>query len=86
MPPRSSPNGRRRRLGGELRKLRERAGVTAREAGQLLSVNAARLSSIESGRFGVSAERVRMSAHEYGCVDEASIAALADLTVGRGRQ
>ncbi|MFJ9582945.1 helix-turn-helix domain-containing protein [Streptomyces acidicola] len=40
-------------LGAELRKLRERAGLTAREAGELLNVNAARISSIEGGRFGV---------------------------------
>ncbi|MFH8349216.1 helix-turn-helix domain-containing protein [Streptomyces sp. NPDC018045] len=86
MPPRSAPTGRQQRIGAELRKLRERAGLATREAGQLLSVNAARISSIESGRFGVSAERVRMFAHNYGCADEAYIAALADMTASHGRQ
>ncbi|WP_341874870.1 hypothetical protein [Streptomyces albofaciens] len=43
--------------------MRERAGLATRDAGQLLSVNAARISSIESGHFGVSAERARMFAH-----------------------
>ncbi|HET6633654.1 MAG TPA: transcriptional regulator, partial [Streptomyces sp.] len=35
MPPRSSPTARQVRLGTELRKLRERAGMTGREAAGL---------------------------------------------------
>jgi transcriptional regulator with XRE-family HTH domain len=85
MPPRAAATVRQQRLGAELRKLRERAGLTAREAGELLSVNAARLSSIEAGRFGVSADRVRMFAHSYGCPDEPYIEAMAAMTAGRGR-
>lgn len=76
---------RQQRLGAELRKLREQAGLTSRQAGELLNVNAARISSIEAGRFGVSADRVRMFAHSYGCSDESYIQALADMTVGRTR-
>lgn len=85
MPPRPTATVRQQRIGAELRKLRERAGLTAREAGELLSVNAARISSIEAGRFGVSADRVRMFAHNYGCSDEPYIEALSAMTAGRGR-
>ncbi|WP_311203326.1 helix-turn-helix domain-containing protein [Streptomyces gossypii] len=76
---------RQQRVGAELRKLRERAGLSTREAGELLSVNPARISSIEGGRFGVSDERVRMFAHNYGCSDKPYIDALAGMTAGRGR-
>ena len=76
---------RQQRIGAELRKLRERAGMNTREAAELLSVNAARISSIEAGRFGVSTDRVRMFAHSYGTSDEAYIEALAGMTAGGGR-
>jgi len=85
MPPRPTASVRQQRVGAELRKLREQAGLTSREAGELLSVNAARISSIEAGRFGVSVDRVRMFAHSYGCSDEPYIEALAAMTAGRGR-
>jgi len=85
MPPREAATVRQQRVGAELRKLREGAGLTAREASELLSVNAARISSIEAGRFGVSADRIRMFAHSYGCSDEPYITALAAMTAGRGR-
>jgi transcriptional regulator with XRE-family HTH domain len=83
MPPRSTPTERQRRLGAELRKLRERAGLTARQAGELLSTAPTRINNIEAGRFGISAEKVRTFAVNYGCEDEELIAALAQMTAGR---
>jgi transcriptional regulator with XRE-family HTH domain len=68
------------RLGQELKKLRERAGLTAREAGELICANQARISNIETGRFGVSAERVRTLARNYNCRDEKLIEALVGMT------
>ncbi|MGQ4385509.1 helix-turn-helix domain-containing protein [Streptomyces sp. SAS_270] len=85
MPPRETATVRQQRVGAELRKLRERSGLNSREASELLSVNAARISSIEAGRFGVSADRVRMFAHSYGCSDDPYIEALAAMTAGRTR-
>jgi transcriptional regulator with XRE-family HTH domain len=76
---------RQQRLGVELRKLRERAGLTAREAGELLSTAPTRINNIEAGRIGVSAEKVRAFAVNYGCADEDLISALAAMTRGRGR-
>ncbi|MFD0383059.1 helix-turn-helix domain-containing protein [Streptomyces stramineus] len=60
----------------ELRRLRERAGKTAREAAGLLSTDQAKISNIESGRIGVSEARIRRLAVFYMCTDEALIDAL----------
>ncbi|GGZ33916.1 helix-turn-helix domain-containing protein [Streptomyces poonensis] len=85
MPPTSNPTLRQRRLGIELRKLRERSGLTATAAAVLLGVNQARVSMIETGRTPVSADRVRSMAHAYDCTDESLIEALAAMTGRRVR-
>ncbi|KUL24476.1 helix-turn-helix domain-containing protein [Streptomyces regalis] len=82
---RTNPTGRQLRLGTELRKLRERAGLTATEAGQLLGSKQTLISNIEAGRAGVSAERVRTLACHYDCPDKALIGAIADMTGHRER-
>ncbi|MCX4881864.1 helix-turn-helix transcriptional regulator [Streptomyces sp. NBC_00847] len=82
---RSNPTGRQLRLGTELRKLRERAGLTAAEASQLLGVKPNQISNMEAGRAGVSAERVRTMACTYECSDTAHIKALAGMTGDRRR-
>ncbi|MFI9823830.1 helix-turn-helix domain-containing protein [Streptomyces sp. NPDC052013] len=82
---RTSPTGRQLRLGVELRKLRERAGLTATEAGQLLGVKQNQISNTEAGRIGVSPERVRTLAHHYKCGDPALIQALSEMTSDRKR-
>ncbi|WP_116211835.1 helix-turn-helix domain-containing protein [Streptomyces olivoreticuli] len=76
MPPRDNPSARQVRLGAELRKVRERAGRTAREAAGLLSTDQAKISHIEAGRIGVSEERIRRLAAFYSCRDEALVEAL----------
>ncbi|MDQ0776149.1 transcriptional regulator with XRE-family HTH domain [Streptomyces aurantiacus] len=76
---------RQERLGTELRKLRERAGLTLRGAAQTLGISESRLSSTEAGRVGVSAERVRRLAGEYACDDAALVEALAAMASERGR-
>ncbi|MBW1604620.1 helix-turn-helix domain-containing protein [Streptomyces sp. JJ66] len=86
MPPRSAPTAREQRLGAELRKLRERAGLTATQAGALLGIDQARMSNIETGRVGLSAPRLRTLACNYDCADEALIDALASMTGRRPRQ
>lgn len=86
MPPRTAPTARQLRLGAELRKLRERAGLTAREAGERLGANQARISNIETGRFGLSEQRVRTLARNYTCTDEALIEALVAMTGERRRE
>ncbi|MEU8349526.1 Scr1 family TA system antitoxin-like transcriptional regulator, partial [Streptomyces sp. NPDC048845] len=59
--------------------------MTAREAGELLSANQARISNIETGRFGLSEQRVRTLAHNYACTDEALVQALVEMTGERNR-
>ncbi|WP_031085655.1 helix-turn-helix domain-containing protein [Streptomyces sp. NRRL WC-3549] len=85
MPSSSTPTARRKRLGSELRKLRERAGITATEAAALLGGNQARISNIEAGRYGVSADRVRALADNYQCDDRRLVDALAAMTGERRR-
>ncbi|MGO4750927.1 helix-turn-helix domain-containing protein [Streptomyces sp. 2MCAF27] len=83
MAPKQPPTVRQRRLGAELRRLREEAGMSAPTAGGLLGTDRTMISNIESGRFGVSEERLRRLASIYQCDDSALIDALAQMT---GRQ
>ncbi|MFB7905743.1 helix-turn-helix domain-containing protein [Kitasatospora sp. NPDC056076] len=86
MPPsKFPPTIRQRRLGAELRRLREQAGLSVTRAGELHGTQQSRISNIESGGYPVSADRVRTLARLYGCVDEALIDALTRLTGGRTR-
>ncbi|MFC8591007.1 helix-turn-helix domain-containing protein [Streptomyces atroolivaceus] len=82
---RAASTARRARLGAELRKLRERAGLTTTQAADLLGTSAGQLSNIEVARFGVSADRVRLAAQTYSCTDQALINALVDMTGDRSR-
>jgi transcriptional regulator with XRE-family HTH domain len=85
MPMRSNPTARQLRLGAELRKLRERAGISSAEAARLLGTNAAQISNIEASRFGPSADRVRTLTRNYDCSDQALIDALIGMTGERKR-
>ncbi|MGW2883805.1 helix-turn-helix domain-containing protein [Streptomyces griseoruber] len=85
MAPRSVPTARRLRIGIELRRLRERAGLTAAQAARSLGTTQAQVSNIEANRFGVSAERVRTLANIYDCTDEPLVDALADMAAERTR-
>ncbi|MFI1731340.1 helix-turn-helix domain-containing protein [Streptomyces acidicola] len=76
MPPRENPTARQTRLGAELRKLRELAGRTAREAAGLLSTDQAKISHMEAGRIGISEERIRRLAVFYSCDDPDLVEAL----------
>lgn len=67
MPPRSNPSERQRRLGLELRKLRNRAGLSGDRAGALLDADRTRISNIEAGRIDVSRNRLYKLLREYGC-------------------
>ncbi|MBW8093664.1 helix-turn-helix domain-containing protein [Streptomyces hygroscopicus] len=86
MPPRDTPTARQVRLGTELRRMRERAGRTARETAGLLGVDQARVSNIEAGRIGVSGERIRRLATFYACADTALVDALCAIAEERRGQ
>lgn len=85
MAPRSAPTARRLRIGIELRRLRERAGMTAAQTARALGTTQAQISNIEANRFGISSDRVRTLAHIYGCTDQALVEALADMAAERTR-
>ncbi|MEW2414316.1 Scr1 family TA system antitoxin-like transcriptional regulator [Streptomyces sp. NPDC046866] len=85
MPPRKAPTARQCRLGSELRKIREKAGISLTDAAAQLSTDRTTMSNVESGRFGVSSERVRKWALHYGCPDPAYVDALASMAEERGR-
>ncbi|MEU1813868.1 helix-turn-helix transcriptional regulator [Streptomyces roseifaciens] len=83
MPVRDRSTARQLRLGSELRKLREAAGVSSTDAGRLLGTSQAQISNIEAARVGVSSERVRALAENYHCTDHALVEALAAMAAER---
>ncbi|MGW0080537.1 helix-turn-helix domain-containing protein [Streptomyces sp. NPDC003393] len=80
---RSEPTARQLRLATELRRLRDAAGLTAREAATLLGVTAPVISQIESGIAGVSEKRLRRLAAHYACTDREFIDALVAMATDR---
>jgi transcriptional regulator with XRE-family HTH domain len=82
---RSEATARQLRLAVELRRLRDAAGLTAREAAALLGVTAPVISQIEAGIAGVSEKRLRRLASHYACTDEEFIDALVAMATDRTR-
>ncbi|MER5811911.1 helix-turn-helix transcriptional regulator [Streptomyces sp. NPDC002033] len=80
MPIRSSPTARQLRFAAELRRMRERAGLTSAEAAGLLGIKPNQVSNMEAARFGVSPERIRILARHYECSDPALVDALVAMT------
>ncbi|MEU2931134.1 helix-turn-helix transcriptional regulator [Streptomyces sp. NPDC007251] len=82
---RREPTARQLRLGLELRRLREAAGLTAVQSAALLGMNRVQISHIESGLIGVSEERLRRFASHYACTDKEFVAALVEMATDRTR-
>ncbi|RPE40971.1 helix-turn-helix protein [Streptomyces sp. Ag109_O5-1] len=80
---RKQPTSRQARLGSELRKLREAAGLKGLEAAALLGTDSAQISQIEFGTAGVSEDRVRRLAAHYSCADAELIEALVTMATDR---
>lgn len=59
MPASNSPTARRRRLGVELRRLRENAGMTGEEAAERMAWSGSKLSRIERGQVATNSDDVR---------------------------
>lgn len=72
MTSRRSPTVRRRRLGFELRRLRESAGVTIDVVAERLECSSSKVSRIETGHIGASPRDVRDILEIYGIRDEAA--------------
>ena len=71
-----NPTVRRRRLGAELRRLREQKGLTAEEVAQQLLVSQSKISRLENGRRSISQRDVRDLCEVYGVSDPAMIEGL----------
>ncbi|WP_328297413.1 helix-turn-helix domain-containing protein [Streptomyces sp. NBC_00435] len=90
------PAVRRRKLGEELRALRDRTGLTSGEAARLAGWHQSKISRIETGRSGVKVEDIRLLLDVYGDVVSAQQRALLEALsasaagpetgTGRGRQ
>ncbi|MFJ3337636.1 helix-turn-helix domain-containing protein [Streptomyces sp. NPDC086766] len=85
MTTRRAPTARQMRLAVELRRLRDAAGLAARETAALLGVSHVQVSHIESGLTGVSGERLRRLAANYACSDDELIQALVAMATDRTR-
>jgi transcriptional regulator with XRE-family HTH domain len=83
MSARSATTARQRRIGAELRRMREAAGLNIAQAATSFGVERTRISNIEAGRLGVSEERVRSLASVYQCADRAYVDALATVAETR---
>ncbi|MFB7953019.1 helix-turn-helix domain-containing protein [Streptomyces sp. NPDC056045] len=83
MAPRNALTNRQRRLAVEIRRMRERAGISIQEAAALLGSDRTMISNIEAGRTGLSEDRTRQIACYYGCTDSPLVDALAEMAGGR---
>jgi transcriptional regulator with XRE-family HTH domain len=82
---RTHPTQRQKRLGHELRKLREAAGLTTAEAGRHIGLGQAHLSHIEAGRTACAEPRLRALAQLYGCRNEPLIETLVGMSNANGK-
>ncbi|MBO1413910.1 helix-turn-helix transcriptional regulator [Streptomyces sp. FH025] len=83
MPPRLSPTVRQQRLGIELRKMRERVGVTPKSLAATIGTDLPKISQMENGKSGISAERLRVWARVCGCEEGPYLDALLAMTQDR---
>src|SRR6266700_2631992 len=70
MPVGGKPTVRSRRVGTELRRLREAAGVTTAQAAELLSCSPAKISRVENGIVSVRVVDLRLLLDRYGDEDQ----------------
>jgi transcriptional regulator with XRE-family HTH domain len=82
---RTNPSQRQKRLGHELRKLREAAGLTTSEAGRHVGLGQAHLSHIEAGRTACPEPRLRALAELYSCRNDPLVETLTSMTNSDGK-
>lgn len=82
---RVNPSQRQRRLGQELRRLREKAGLSAAEAGERVGIRRNHMSDVEAGRTHIPEEKVRTLLAFYGCAGSQLADALAVMTRSTGK-
>lgn len=83
MPGRQNPTLRQRRLGTELRRMREQAGLSNSQLARLLGTTSAYVAQVENGKSSVTVERLHAIAATCMCANQPLIDALADIIVDR---
>jgi transcriptional regulator with XRE-family HTH domain len=76
---RANPTQRQRRLGQELSRLRQATGVSAAAAGAHAGLGRTHMGHIETGRTGISEDRLRALLRAYGVTSPSLISALVEL-------
>ena len=76
---------RQRRLGAELKKLRERSGMTIAEGGGAIGMGRVHLTHVEGGKTAIASERIRKLCQAYGCTSSTYVDALVDLSESSGK-
>ncbi len=84
--PQKPPTIRQKRLGAELRKLREAAGMSGEDAAEALECGQAKISRIETGTNGIRPFELRGLLKAYGVTDRALVESLVDLAREGRRQ
>ncbi|MDJ0347074.1 helix-turn-helix transcriptional regulator [Streptomyces sp. H10-C2] len=82
---RTSATERQRRLGAELRKLREGVGMSISEAGDAIGMGRTHLSHVEAARTAIPTDRLLALCRTYGCTDEPYTEALVSLSEDSGK-
>ncbi|WP_053751859.1 helix-turn-helix domain-containing protein [Streptomyces sp. MMG1533] len=76
---------RQRRLGYELKQLREQAGFSAGEVAERIGMGRAQLSQIETAKTTILTERLRELCDLYGCKDKTYVSALVAMSEATGK-
>ncbi|MET8540847.1 helix-turn-helix transcriptional regulator [Kitasatospora sp. NPDC004799] len=82
---RQNPTLRQRRLGAELRRMREQAGIAGSHLARLLGVTPALVTQMENGKSAVSVERLHEIAEACMCANAPLVEALAGMARERDR-
>ncbi|MDG4857682.1 helix-turn-helix transcriptional regulator [Streptomyces sp. T-3] len=82
---RTTISERQRRLGFELKQLREQTGLSAAEAAERINMGRAQLSQIETAKTTILTERLLELCRLYGCTDATYIEALVGLSESTGK-
>ncbi|MGW6916734.1 helix-turn-helix domain-containing protein [Kitasatospora sp. NPDC054939] len=82
---RPNPTLRQRRIGAELRRMREQAGFGGSQLARALGVAPAQVTNMENGKAGISVERLRAIAATCLCANEPLIDALAGIVGERAK-
>ncbi|WP_328495479.1 helix-turn-helix domain-containing protein [Streptomyces sp. NBC_00414] len=82
---RTTISERQRRLGYELKHLREQAGFSAGEAAERIGMGRAQLSQIETAKTTILTERLHELCRLYGCTDATYVEALVAMSEATGK-